>query len=234
MRKPRSQIVRPGLPVHIMHRGNNRRRLFSYPTDYAFFLRRMMFQYREHGVAVHAACLMSNHVHALVTPPTVEALSRSAKNFAQAYANYRNGRRNGSGKLFEERFRSEAIKNEAHLAATTLYIERNPVAAGIVSDPAAYAWSSFRLHVGIEPTKIARHNWSPSGWYLALGETDAARAREYRRAYDNYDESKLPAEHRQTIAEVESASAPYSRRLERPDRTRAGEPAPRWATGDGE
>ena len=37
--------------------------------------------------------------------------------------------------------------DERHLFAALRYVEMNPVAAGIVSDPAQYRWSSARSHL---------------------------------------------------------------------------------------
>ena len=61
------QILR-GIPHHIVLRGNNRRRLFSYPRDYLFFLGLMSAQLIRSDVGMHALCLMPNHVHLLATP----------------------------------------------------------------------------------------------------------------------------------------------------------------------
>jgi hypothetical protein len=64
--------------------------------------------------------------------------------------------------------------------------------------------------------------WTPSVWYTALGESPAARAAayvEYARASLLRGDTPEPA---QKLAAIEALSRqPYTRRLERPDRSRA-------------
>ena len=54
--------------------------------------------------------------------------------------NTRHGRR---GALFESRFFDRTIRGEKHLASAIAYVEHNAVAAGLVSDPAEWAWSTY-------------------------------------------------------------------------------------------
>lgn len=50
------------------------------------------------------------------------------------------------GYLFQGRFGS-CVLDEPHLLAAARYTELNPVAAGIVDTPEAYAWSSAAFHL---------------------------------------------------------------------------------------
>src|SRR5581483_10875885 len=122
-----SRVIIPGLPHHLILRGNNRRRLFSYPTEYSRFLWDMWRAQRRAPVAVHAIMLMKNHVHLIVTPPDADTLAGWVRGFAQRYAQLRNARRSGSGKLFEERFTRIPIRSERQLAVTMAYLDLNPV-----------------------------------------------------------------------------------------------------------
>jgi putative transposase len=130
---------------------------------------------------------MPNHVHDLTVPPTVEALSGCVKRVAQRYAQLRNAKRGGTGKLFEERFDSKPIANEHHLIAATVYIEANPLRAGIARNALDYPWSTYALHAG-EPNRsaIPRSLWTPSPWYLSLGSSAGKRASVYRELFDAY------------------------------------------------
>ncbi|MEM7135115.1 MAG: transposase [Myxococcota bacterium] len=217
-RKIRSLEVLPGVPHHIVLRGNNRRRLFSYPREYRYFLRRVAYSSRIHGVHVHACVLMANHVHLLVTPPDADALARFIKAFAQSYALYRNKRRIATGKLFEQRYRVHPIKDIDHLAITTAYIDLNPIRAGICVAPEDYPWSTYRHHSGVgEPDFAMAGVWSPSDWYLSLSGRAHERRREYRDLVERYQA-------RDDWAGVakEPAVAADRKRLERPDRSGAG------------
>ena len=66
---PRSaRLVVPGVALHVRQRGHNRERCFFGDQDYSLYLGLLGHFAREHACAVHAYCLMTNHVHILVTP----------------------------------------------------------------------------------------------------------------------------------------------------------------------
>lgn len=223
VRPTRDQLINPENPNHIILRGNNRRRLFSYPRDYQSFL--WFFGRANDAMAcsVHALCMMTNHVHNLTTPPSVDATSECVKTFAQRYAQLRNEARGGSGKLFEQRFRSKPIADDAHMLAAMLYIEANPIRAGLVTNPADYPWSTYSLHAGFR-SAIPRALWTPSSWYLSLGRTTEQRERAYRELFDDYIAKGMPDEEGRWL-ELSYLDEPYTRRLLRPNGSRAAEPA---------
>ena len=54
-----------------------------------------------------------------------------------------NNRHNRSGHLFQGRFKSIIIENDAYLMQLSCYLHRNPVRAGMVKRLADYKWSSY-------------------------------------------------------------------------------------------
>lgn len=187
--------VLEGVPHHIVLRGNNRRRLFSYPRDYLFFISLMSVQLMRSDVCAHALCLMPNHVHLLASPFKQDAFGRFVKRVAQRYAQVRNKRYETTGKLFEQRYYSKPMKSDAHLAIATAYIDLNPVRASLVDDGNDYKWSTHRIHSGLPcSTPGLTRLWSPTDWYLRLGLEPDARAAAYRewirecRERDDWDE----------------------------------------------
>jgi putative transposase len=205
MRKPRFMEVIPGLPHHVMLRGNNKRRLFSYAPDYRRMIGYFVDALKEHPVILHALVLMANHLHALLTPATVDDLSRFVHPIAQRYAQYRNRRRGGTGKVFEERFIAIPVTNEQYLATLTGYIELNPVRAGRVDDPLGWPWSTYALHAG-SAAGVPSYIWTPSDWYKSLGADRQERAAAYTQFVHEVDPRALPPEHLAEIEEVEAHS----------------------------
>jgi len=65
-RKPR--FIFPGVPQHIVQRGNNRKSCFFYTNDYLHYLQELKKAADSNKVALHAYVLMTNHVHLLATP----------------------------------------------------------------------------------------------------------------------------------------------------------------------
>ena len=179
---PRSaRQVLEGVPHHVILRGNNRRRLFSYARDYRYFISLVRRHISTCKVGVHGLCLMANHVHLLITPCEQTALAAFVKKTAQRYAQVRNKRFSSTGKLFEQRYYSKVVTSEQHLAIVTAYIDLNPVRAGIVDDGAGYAWSTFCVHAGLRCREIGIEAlWSPTDWYRRLGREPNERASAYR------------------------------------------------------
>lgn len=205
-------------------RGNNRRRLFSYPRERLAYLRVFAKALVRHECKLHGACLMCNHLHALLTPPTVSAASDCMKQTNQRYAQIRNAARRGSGKLFEQSFHSEPIENEHHLSMSVMYIDANPQRAGM-RNSWTYPWSTYAFHAGGPSTNQALATMiSPDAWYLGLGESASERARAYRAAFSEYLAGGVEPKQLARIAELErEVSVPYTRRLLRPDGSSAAE-----------
>lgn len=142
----RARVLVPGVPVHLIQRGNNRSACFYADEDYRFYLEHLAEQAAKHGCAIHAYCLMTNHVHLLLTPARAESLGGLMKALGQRYVQYVNRTYRRSGTLWEGRFRSCVMQDEAYVLACYRYIELNPVRAGMVEQPAEYRWSSYRAN----------------------------------------------------------------------------------------
>lgn len=218
-RLARADVIVPNHPHHVVLRGNNRRRLFSYPYDFRLFLRLLDAAQMQSRVTVHAHCLMPNHVHLLLTPEDADGLAAFVKRVAQRFAQFRNRDGRGTGKLFEQRYYAAAIQDESHLAVATMYIEMNPVRARVSPAPEDYAWSSARRHLGLaQDEREQLRVWAPSEWYASLGAEPAARACEY----DALMRDALARDAAALTAEWEQVeSRPRRRASRRPNRGRA-------------
>src|SRR4051812_41695229 len=127
--------VVPGLPHHVVHRGNNRRRLFSFDIERWAMLRHIGDAATATGCAIHAWCLLDNHLHLIATPPAPKALPAFVAAGAQRSARRRNEMRGGSGKLFEQTFFSRPLRTDDEVGVATAYVELNTVRAGMVDRP---------------------------------------------------------------------------------------------------
>ena len=134
----RARLMLAGLPVHITHRGNNRQRCFYEECDRAFYLFHLLRLLPHAQCALHAYCLMSNHVHLLVTPATGESCARLMKGIAQLHTQYVNRTYRRTGTLWEGRFHSCLVQSENYLLTCYTYIELNPVDAGLCDHPEDY------------------------------------------------------------------------------------------------
>lgn len=173
-RKPR--IVIPGQPLHVLQRGNNRQAIFFSEEDYRFFLEAVRAACVKYRCAVHAYVLMTNHVHLLVTPEQENSLSLMMQSVGRRYVRYVNDRYHRSGTLWEGRFKCSLIDTLNYLFACFVYIEMNPVRAGMVAAPQHYRWSSFHANA------LGRNDpvLSPHDMYHKLGGNAGERKQAYK------------------------------------------------------
>ena len=59
----RARMYLSGLPYHIVQHGNNREACFVESENYQYYLELWKECGARYGVAVHAYCLMTNHIH---------------------------------------------------------------------------------------------------------------------------------------------------------------------------
>jgi REP-associated tyrosine transposase len=185
----------PGVAVHVIHRGNNRAECFFRNEDRSFYLFHLNRLLPRVDCRLHAYCLMSNHLHLLLTAETTTGCGLLMKAIAQLHAQYINKNYARSGYLWESRFKSCLVESEDYVLACYRYIELNPVRAGMVSRPSEYPWSSYAANaMGHASLLIAPHEE-----YLALGRDPHERQAVYRDLFG----SLLGAER---VAEIRSAT----------------------------
>lgn len=169
------RLTLPGYPHHIIQRGNNRQMIFADTQDFATMMALLAENAHKFAVAVHAYVLMDNHFHLLATPATAEALPLMMQAVGRSYVRYFNQRHARSGTLWEGRYRSTLIETERYLLACMVYIDLNPVRAGMVAQPGAWQWSSHAHYLGQRIDKLV----TPHALYWALGNTPFAREAAY-------------------------------------------------------
>jgi len=102
----RARLVFPGVPFHIIQRGNNREVCFFADEDYRCYLDWLKESADKTSCCVHAYVLMTNHVHLLVSADRTEGAGALMKALGQRYVQYVNRTYRRSGTLWEGRFRS--------------------------------------------------------------------------------------------------------------------------------
>ncbi|MDZ7664815.1 MAG: transposase [Desulfotignum sp.] len=150
----KARIHYPGAFYHVMLRGNARQTIFHDPLDVTQFEKFLTQGLERFRIRVCAFCWMPNHVHMAVQVSDVP-LSKMMQVLSQRYTGWINHRYDRVGHLFQGRFRAILIDQDGYLRELVRYIHRNPVRAGIVSDPIDYQKSSHRAYVAIPKTPIA-------------------------------------------------------------------------------
>jgi putative transposase len=177
-RQPR--LIVPDVAVHIRHRGNDGQDCFRDENDRLVYLANLYELCRTTGCALHAYCLMTNHVHLLATPADESGCATLMRQLGQRYVQYFNRRYRRTGTLWEGRFRSCLVESREHVLSCYRYVEMNPVRAGMVTSPGEYRWSSHAANVGLTDNSSSLR---PHCEYLALGDDTVKRHAAYARMF---------------------------------------------------
>ena len=170
-----ARIVLPGLPHHIIQRGNNRQDVFFVDADRTRYLKILREQCALYGLAIEGFCLMTNHIHLIATPEHEDSLAKAVGRTHFRYTQYVNRLHRRSGHLWQNRFYSCAM-DEAHFFEGMRYVECNPVRARMVRAPWRYPWSSAAQHTGDGPgdgtlqDNLWRNKATPAMWKDFLRE----------------------------------------------------------------
>lgn len=189
------RYVVPGLPQHVIQRGNNRQAIFVGESDYAAYLDWLMLAAQQHGLLIHAYVLMTNHVHLLATPTQDTSIAKTLQSLGRRYVQYFNFTYKRTGTLWEGRYRATVVDAEDYLLACCRYIEMNPVRAGMVKSAAHYRWSSYRHNAqGQKDPLVNEHEV-----YRRLARTVEARKEAYRSLFRSGDDETILHDIRQSV-----------------------------------
>ena len=166
----------------MISRGNGGQDIFLTDDDRKVFLALLEELSERFNIEIYSYVLMGNHYHILLK--TIEAnLSKAMQWFGTTYTRKFNLNNHTSGHLFQGRFKSIIVENDAYLIRLSCYIHRNPHRAGVVDRLADYKWSSY-LFYGYK--KKGPH-WLKTSIILDyLSKSDSHKA--YRKKMQEYTE----------------------------------------------
>ena len=139
------RIEYEGALYHLMSRGNDGQDIYLNDDDRKLFLETISEMSERFEVDIFAYVLMSNHYHLLVRTHRTN-LKKAMQWFGTTYTRRFNNRNFKKGHLFQGRYKSILIQNDAYLMQLSCYIHRNPLRAGLVNRLADYRWSSYRYY----------------------------------------------------------------------------------------
>lgn len=173
-RLPRLDL--PGIPQHVVQRGNNRLPCFLDDEDRQRYLQLLLQAALATQCQLHAYVLMDNHVHLLTTPANTGAVSRMMQMLGRSYVARFNARHGRTGTLWEGRYKSCLVDSVGYVLTCYRYIELNPVRARMVESPDRFHWSSYAFNALGQPNALL----TPHSCYQDLGSTNKQRAEAYR------------------------------------------------------
>lgn len=179
-RRPR--VFLPGIPIHLIQRGNNRSACFHTERDYIIYLDKLRECSKAYKVAIHSYVLMANHVHLLCTPSDTHGISHMMQGLGRYYVRYINSTYKRTGTLWEGRFKACMVNSNRYLLTVSRYIELNPIRAQLVEHPAEYPWSSYMHNALGKKIRLI----TPHPLYLSLGKNNDERRFRYTALFDQH------------------------------------------------
>ena len=139
---------------HIMLRGVNKQQIFEEKEDYEKFIQILKECKEISKFELYAYCLMGNHVHLMVRVEK-EPLETVFRRIGSRFVYWYNIKYERHGHLFQDRYKSEPIDDDAYFVVALRYILRNPVKAGLCDNPKEYQYSSYKDYMNCEKNTMS-------------------------------------------------------------------------------
>lgn len=173
-RKPR--VAPGGFVYHVLNRSAGRVRLFRTPEDFHAFERLIVQAHERSPLPILAWCIMSNHWHFVVRARRDDDLTNFFRWLTHTHAmRWRVAHRTvGHGHVYQGRFKNFPVQSDEHLLTLIRYVERNPLAAGMVRSARDWPHSSLSARRAGDPKLLALlSDWPidrPQGWERLVDE----------------------------------------------------------------
>ena len=205
----------PGATYHVTSRGDRREPIYRDDAYRVAQLKVVGAAMDRFDAKVLAYCLMGNHYHLIVQTPLAN-LSALMRQVNGVYTQVFNRRHRQVGHLFQGRFKAILVDTDAYLLALCRYVERNPVAAGLVASPGDWARSSYRAHVGRADAPPWLDTAALYAQLLGTPPQDAAESARAARLYEALTEDALAASlwQRGLTAQIFLGDAQFAARMQ--------------------
>lgn len=141
MRRPRHLI--DGAEYHVIARTNRGEFILRDDAVKDLLLEVFKEAHQKYRFTVRDFSIMDNHFHFMMRPGRGESLSRIMQWVLSVFAIRFNRRYGLFGHVWYDRFKSKVVSSLMQWLATLLYIQENPVRAGLVSDRTEYRYSGL-------------------------------------------------------------------------------------------
>lgn len=151
---------------HVLNRGNARGTVFHKDGDYDAFVELLAQAKERLPMRVLGYALLPNHFHLVLWPHGDGDLSRWMQWLLTAHVRRYHRHYEGSGHVWQGRFKAFPIAQDEHLYSVLRYVERNALRANLVAQAEAWAWSSLAWRLGRRRPELLSE-WPvacPRGW----------------------------------------------------------------------
>lgn len=166
-RTARERLLSDGSYAHIYSRALDQRLIFQDGDDFRYFKALIKKTKNQSLYRIYHYCLMNTHFHLVVSVGKLKEFSKGLKQLKQGYAEWFQDKYERKGPVWWGRFGSQLIENEKYLYSCGLYIEMNPVKAGMTVKAEDWDYSSSRHYFLGEKDELVDDYERPS-YDLAL------------------------------------------------------------------
>jgi len=131
-----------GFVYHVTNRCAAGVTLFDSRAAYRAFVNLIAEAYAVRPTRLLAYCVMPNHWHLVLWPETDDAVERFVGWLSMTHVKRLHRWRGTRGPVYPKRYEAIPVESGRSLYRVIRYVERNPCAAGLVSTPRAWHWSS--------------------------------------------------------------------------------------------
>jgi len=173
-RAPRASVG--GIVYHVLNRANGGATIFKGAGDYQAFEQALSEARDRLDMRILAYCVMPNHWHMVLWPRQDGDLSDFTGWLTTTHIRRWHAFRksDGTGHLYQGRFKSFPVQEDAHFLTVCRYVERNPLRAGLVTRAEDWKWSSLWLRLrGDSKAKALLSDWPlplPPNWVAWVNE----------------------------------------------------------------
>jgi putative transposase len=169
------RVLPPGVPQHVLNRGNERKTIFYKPGDYMVFVRLMAEAQQRYPVEILEYCLMPNHFHFVLVPPTEESIPAYMHWLMNAHIRqyHQHYETCGLGHIYQGRYKNFPIQTDRHLLTVLRYVVANPLRACLARRAQEWRWSSASADRSITRPELSEGPVArPRHWVQLVNEAE--------------------------------------------------------------
>jgi len=154
---PRTSRIAVGEEVyHVINRANGRMKIFNSSEDYQLFEQLLLETKELVDMRILAYTIMPNHWHLVLHPKKDGDLTSFMQRVSNSHTRKVHAltKTNGSGHLYQGRYKSFLVESNVYLLTLIKYVERNPVRVTLSKNCEDWQWgSAYRRLLGTHKEK---------------------------------------------------------------------------------